>query len=216
MTPEDGTRFEGAMIALAAVTGKQLDVIINRAYWEGLEDIPGETVYAALKSAMTCCDFFPSVAEIRRICDEVESFALKAQEPERLALVPGPIIETFRGAALPDEDMDPPEPKHWCRDCSDSGFERFTCTPFNRCGAFQLCNELAALQGTAYTDTHTFVRKCRCVAGKVQEDPTFNPIIRRRLERMRETINLGKYSKPRTRPYRARTPAAYRDFGQGN
>jgi hypothetical protein len=208
MTPDDGAAFDDALAALAAVTGKTLDIIVKRAYWVALEDIPGLTVLAALTLAMRSdFDFFPTSGQLRRLCDEVEAtderFALQAQAAVP-ALPAGEIIETYQ-----DEVEGTTGRQAWCGTCQDSGFEHFICEPGNRCMWSELCRKLILLHGDDNVPPHSFVRKCHCLAQ--------NPVIIRRIERMRETINIGKYSRPRPRSGRQRRPPSnLRSFDGGD
>lgn len=138
MIKVDAARYEAGMIALAAVTGKVLDVVIKRAYWEALEDVPIETLVQAMKAGMTSCEYFPSAAELRRLCDDVEPFTLTEAVP---ALASGIEPEVYMGTAGPPDSG----PYYWCVTCRDSGFEHFLCAPENRCGSFELCRKRVAL-----------------------------------------------------------------------
>ena len=184
MTTDDARAFDAGMIALAAVTGKALDALVKRAYWTALEDIPGPVVVAALRLAMGSAEFFPSAAEIRRLCDEAdgEGFVLA---PEVLALPPGEIVETYQGI------IDSEQATAWCGTCLDSGFAHYLCEPGNRCTWSELCRKQVLIAGDANVAAHTYVKKCDCIQS--------NPVIKRRMERMRESMNIGKYFKPRGR-----------------
>ena len=194
MTPDDAIGFEGALIALAAVTGKTLDPLIKRAYWASLEDVPAGTVTAALRLAMTECEFFPSAAEIRRLCDEAEGegsgFVLTAP-----ALPPGEVLDTYQDA------IDGEHKSAWCETCQDSGFAHYVCRPGNRCTWSELCRKQIQIAGDSHVVEHTYVKKCDCLQA--------NPVIKRRMERIRESMNVGKYYKARTRP------KPVRSYGQG-
>lgn len=109
MERDDAQRFESAMIALAAVTGKELDSVIKSAYFMALKDVPIDTVVGAMRSALTSEEWFPSAARLRVICDSVE-FTLKQEA------LPAP----------QSHGHDRPEPVYACPECRDGGFTFYT------------------------------------------------------------------------------------------
>jgi hypothetical protein len=187
VTKDDGDGFEAGMIALAAVTGKELDTIIKRAYWVALEDVPGDVVAEALRLAMNNCDYFPSAAELRRLCDEADDDSFELTPPAPVALLEqGAIVPTYEGA-VPNE----PEPTYYCYHCKDTSFQHFICQDGDRCNVFELCIELVAAHGAA-APAHTWIRKCSCIHS--------NPAIQKRLTRLRDAVSVGKYAgRPRKR-----------------
>lgn len=176
MTEQDAGRFDGGLVALAAVTGKTLDMGIKSAYFVALADIPGDLVLAAMRKAMTACEFFPSAAEIRQLCDDAEA------ELERIALQ-----AQVAPALLPDGEAQyrgmphvPPEPTYHCQTCRDSGF--------------------VAFQRVFNGQASRWMRKCDCV---LETDETLvNPVIRARIRRAQEACGIRKTKYARTREKR--------------
>lgn len=176
MNQADGPRFDSALIALAAVTGKTLDMGIKAAYFVALEEIPFETVNAAMRAAMKTCEFFPSAAEIRKLCDEAEAeqerFALQAQNA--VALLPDPDAQ-YRG-----QTHEAPEQTYHCLTCKDSGFVYF--------------------QKIINGQPSRWVRKCSCV---LEGDETMiNPVVRARIRRAQDALGIRKKKYAKKRPKR--------------
>lgn len=199
MTPDDAAPFEAAMIALAAVTGKELDQFIKRAYFTGLERVPIGTLQGAFKLAMQGCEFFPSVAELLRLCDEFEADQrgelvltapverqLKAGEPE-------PIEEVYDGEWGPV----PYEGKTYgCAECGDTGFTHYVCSNETPCPS-DLCRKRRQ-QGIV--DGERWARKCACTKIDPVTGKCANPVIQRRIDDGRKKQGLpplGTYARPK-------------------
>lgn len=168
MTAADSAPFAAGMTALAAVTGKQLDALTNQAYWVVLEKVPGEIVIQALRKAMDHFDFFPSAADLLRLCDEVDTRPA-LDRPHALALLDAGVV-TVHGQT----HFEPPENLYWCRVCNDSGFEPHIAHP-------------------GHKPYERWVTRCSCAqpteGGFIQ-----NPIIRERIDRAQQAANVGKYA----------------------
>jgi hypothetical protein len=166
MTEQDAGRFDSGLVALAAVTGKTLDMGIKSAYFVALADVPGDVVLAAMKKAMVACEFFPSAAEVRALCDEAE------QEEERKAL------QAYTPhALLPESDAqyrgdhwEADEPTYHCRTCRDTSFVYF--------------------QKVIRGEASRWVRKCECILEP--DDALKNPVIMARIRHERERCGLRK------------------------
>jgi hypothetical protein len=176
MTIADGDDFAAGMVALAAVTagGKQIDQITSRAYWTVLEKVPGPIVMKALRLAMDHFDFFPAASDLLRLCDEVDAqrapgqdFALTPPQPAGYLSVP---TDTVHGAA----HFDQPEPVYYCRVCSDTGFEYHFAPP-------------------GHKPHERWVTRCYCAVAS-EEGLIPNPVIRERIDRAQQAMNVGKYA----------------------
>jgi hypothetical protein len=143
MENQDKAFFSGKLVALAIATGKYngLEKPEISVYWDSLKDIPRAVIATALDECMKVYEHFPSVAEIRHQCDEVEEFVLKAQ------------------AQLPPGRLDPHEtPLYSCSRCKDTGWHHgLICTVTDRC-RMKSCIPL----GDDEHVEHTYSAKCLC------------------------------------------------------
>jgi hypothetical protein len=175
MNQNDGAKFDSGLVALAAVTGKTLDMGIKAAYFTALEDVPLDIVMGALRTAMKVSEFFPSAAEIRTLCDEAEReqerFALQAAQPA--GLLPDPDAQ-YRG-----ETHVEPEPTYHCRSCRDTGWIYFHKENGSR-----------------------WVRKCDCILE--DDDALKNPVIMRRIRHEQDRCGIKKAKYARKREKRER------------
>jgi hypothetical protein len=193
VTKDDFEQYKAGMIALAAVTsgGKTLDILTERAYWTVLEKVPGPIVFKALRLAMDGFEFFPSAADLLRLCDEAEAdergeLALLAPSAAPVALLPDPDAQ-YRGEV---QSWERPPTLYFCPTCQDSGFEQgLLCKLGHLCSSCQ--------RGTHPYD-HTYCRRCECM--KAEDDAGKNPVIMAEIRRSRERLGLAptkdKYSKP--------------------
>lgn len=201
MTKGDAEAFEKAFVMLAAATNKTVDVITKRAYWVGLEDVPIAVVTEAMGLAMKVAEFFPSVAQLRAMCDEVLP-PVVALPANQLALPAGEVVEVETCCPADKEVR-----TYACLDCLDTGFVYYTCTPHARCGTMALCKRRELLEGDKYEDTHTYVRRCSCAVPDPMSLQIRNTVIAARIDREQRKLGVGKYApkKEHRRPKAAAT-----------
>ena len=135
MTPADGVRFAQAFNRLAVATrlpAEQADEAMQRIFWDGLKDMPIESVEGAADVLGRKAQWFPRVSEWRQAAYSVRLHT---------------VLE------LPESREEPWH--HECATCEDSGWEYRTCYPgtLNTCGR-RRCGKEA--------NEHRYVVVCAC------------------------------------------------------
>ena len=162
MTPEELPTFIQAFnrlaVSLPSRREEDADPEVQKGryttYFTALSDLPlAAVVNSLIELQRRGSGFFPSTQEWYRVADDLAyARLLDAQaRQDRRALPSG---------------RDPSARQAWCDTCQDTGFEPGVCADGQRCAAHV---EVDPAWGT-----HTYVRRCGCVA--------MNPTIRRRVE----------------------------------
>ncbi len=62
--------FKAGMAYMAAAYSKELNTQISAVYWDQLGELHGDEFMIAVRQAVGCCKWFPTVAEIRQMYGE--------------------------------------------------------------------------------------------------------------------------------------------------
>jgi hypothetical protein len=167
----------GEMLLAFGMSRDRFDTARMQTYWQHLKDIPGPVLLAAARELIKASHRFPTVAEWRRACDEVDHGLFYNGERPQLTEGDAP------PPPAPDDWAAADTTGPWCPTCKDTGFVPRVCRQGDRCNVTRwLCS---AFDRDRPEHTHTYVTFCQC--------REINPAIARRVEETRKMQHTAKY-----------------------
>jgi hypothetical protein len=159
MTEADKPAFWAELQRLGVAFGAHIDGPLGKVYWDALVDLELAPLAEGMRDCIEAMKFFPKVADLRDAEFGARARREQAQTQRLLAAMPDP--------TLPDD------PRYYCANCEDTGFERgLGCPGDGRCHVGR-CG-----QAGHASDAHGFTRPCYC-------RPT-NPVLARQREVLRQ------------------------------